>query len=122
MAILPRPMSAALPALVALSLLLPSGGRAQAATDTFGGGTGGVGSHGTSLYQAPSDTTGWGSNASKPETPPAPPPASEAQLPAAEFGAAPIGAGNFRGNAGGAVSAGVGSRSDLDGALPPLGQ
>jgi hypothetical protein len=122
MAILSRALSSALPALVAVLVLLPPSDRARAGTDVFGSGTGGFGSHGTSVYAAPNDASGWGSNATKPLTPPAPPPAA-AELPSAAFGTAPIGTGNFRGNFGGsALNTGVGSRNTLDGTLPPLGQ
>jgi hypothetical protein len=89
-------------------------------TDVFGSGTGGAGSHGTSMSSSSYDTAGWGITTMKPLTPPAPDPAPSVVPNRGDFRSLPgsdyLGANGY----GGPLSAGVGS-SNLGGALQPLG-
>jgi len=89
-------------------------------TDVFGGGTGGLGSHGTSMYSSSYDRSGWGISSMKPLTPSAPEPAASVIPSRGDFGPLPgsdyLGANGY----GGPLSAGVGS-SNLGGSLQPLG-
>ena len=110
--------------LVALLMISPGAPRApyvvKVGTDVFGGGTGGIGSHGTSMYSSSYDTSGWGISTMKPLTPPAPLPAPSVMPNAGNFGPLPgsdyLGANGF----GGPLGAGVGA-GNLGGTLQPLG-
>jgi hypothetical protein len=88
-------------------------------TDVFGGGTGGAGSHGTSMTSSTYDTSGWGISTMKPLTPSAPLPAASVVPSRGDFSTLPgsdyLGANGY----GGPLSAGVGS-SNLGGTLQPL--
>jgi hypothetical protein len=88
-------------------------------TDVFGGGTGGAGSHATSMYSSSYDTAGWGIAGMKPLTPPAPDPALSVIPSRGDFGPLPgsdyLGANGY----GGPLGAGVGS-GNLGGTLQPL--
>ncbi len=89
-------------------------------TDVFGSGTGGLGSHGTSMYSSGYDRSGWGISTMKPLTPPAPEPARSVVPSRGNFGPLPgsdyLGANGY----GGPLGAGVGS-GNLGGSLQPLG-
>jgi hypothetical protein len=104
-------------ALVAVAVMTPT--VVKAGTDVFGSGTGGIGSHGTSMTSSSYDTAGWGITTMKPLTPPAPEPAASVVPNRGDFGPVPgsdyLGANGY----GGPLSAGVGS-SNLGGALQPL--
>jgi len=88
-------------------------------TDVFGSGTGGLGSHGTSVYAGSYDTSGWGITGMKPLTPSAPDPAPSVIPSRGNFGPLPgsdyLGANGY----GGPLAAGVGS-GNLGGTLRPL--
>ncbi|HWE72422.1 MAG TPA: hypothetical protein VG328_04625 [Stellaceae bacterium] len=88
--------------------------------DVFGGGTGGIGSHGTSMYSSSYDTAGWRITTMKPLTPSAPEPAASVVPNRGDFGPLPgsdyLGANGYDGP----LSASDGS-SNLGGALQPLG-
>jgi hypothetical protein len=105
-------------ALVAVAVMTPT--VVKAGTDVFGSGTGGIGSHGTSMTSSSYDTAGWGITTMKPLTPPAPEPAASVVPNRGDFGPVPgsdyLGANGY----GGPLNAGVGS-SNLGGALQPLG-
>jgi hypothetical protein len=89
-------------------------------TDVFGSGTGGAGTHGTSMSVSSYDRSGWGISTMKPLTPPAPEPAASVVPSRGDFGPLPgsdyLGANGY----GGPLGAGVGS-SNLGGTLQPLG-
>lgn len=105
------------PALVAALMAMPT--IAKAGTDVFGSGTGGLGSHGTSVYAGSYDTPGWGITGMKPLTPPAPDPAPSVIPSKGDFGPLPgsdyLGANGY----GSPMGAGVGS-GNLGGTLQPL--
>jgi len=100
-----------------LAIAMP--GIASAGTDVFGGGTGGIGSHATSMYAGSYDTSGWGITGMKPLTPRAPDPAPSVIPNRGNFGPVPgsdyLGANGY----GGPLGAGVGS-GNLGGSLQPL--
>lgn len=106
-----------LAALVAVAMMTPT--VVEAGTDVFGSGTGGLGSHGTSMYSSSYDTAGWGITTMKPLTPSAPEPAASVVPNRGDFGSLPgsdyLGANGY----GGPLGAGVGS-SNLGGTLQPL--
>jgi hypothetical protein len=111
-------------ALTVLVMLSPGGAPShspiiKAGTDVFGSGTGGIGSHATSVYSSSGDTSGWGITSMKPLTPSAPDPASSVIPSRGDFGPSPgsdyLGANGY----GGPLSAGVGS-GNLGGTLQPL--
>lgn len=106
------------PALVAALIALPTIAKAGG-TDVFGGGTGGIGSHATSMYAGSYDTPGWGITGMKPLTPSAPEPALSVVPNKGNFGALPgsdyLGANGY----GSPMGAGVGS-GNLGGTLQPL--
>jgi hypothetical protein len=109
-----------LTALVMLSPGAPSHSPiVKAGTDVFGGGTGGAGSHASSMYSSSYDTAGWGIAGMKPLTPPAPDPALSVIPSRGDFGPLPgsdyLGANGY----GGPLGAGVGS-GNLGGTLQPL--
>ena len=109
--------------LAALVMLSPGAPHApyvvKIGTDVFGGGTGGAGSHGTSMTSSSYDTAGWGITTMKPLTPSAPLPAPSVMPNAGNFGPLPgsdyLGANGY----GGPLGAGVGS-GNLGGSLQPL--
>jgi len=109
--------------LAALVMLSPGAPHApyvvKVGTDVFGGGTGGIGSHGTSMRSSSYDTAGWGITTMKPLTPSAPLPAASVMPSAGDFGPLPgsdyLGANGY----GGPLGAGVGS-GNLGGTLQPL--
>ncbi len=110
--------------LAALVMLSPGAPHApyivKIGTDVFGGGTGGIGSHGTSMSSSSYDTAGWGITTMKPLTPSAPLPSASVMPSAGDFGPLPgsdyLGANGY----GGPLGAGVGS-GNLGGSLQPLG-
>jgi hypothetical protein len=105
------------PALIAALIAMPT--IAKAGTDVFGGGTGGIGSHATSMYAGSYDTAGWGITGMKPLTPSAPEPALSVVPSKGDFGPLPgsdyLGANGY----GSPLSAGV-SSGNLGGTLQPL--
>jgi hypothetical protein len=107
----------AAPSLLAALIVMPT--IAKAGTDVFGSGTGGLGSHGTSMHSGSYDTAGWGISGMKPLTPSAPDPAPSVIPSRGDFGPLPgsdyLGANGY----GGPLGAGVGS-GNLGGTLQPL--
>jgi hypothetical protein len=103
--------------IIAAAILAPTS--ASAGTDVFGSGTGGIGSHSTSMYSSSYDTAGWGITGMKPLTPRAPDPALSVIPNRGNFGPVPgsdyLGANGY----GGPLGAGVGS-GNLGGTLQPL--
>ena len=79
-----RAVRCALPSIAVLALTI---GPAAAGTDVFGSGTGGAGSHGTSLSSSPYDTSGWGITTMKGYVPSAPEPYVPTQLGNPSYGA-----------------------------------
>ena len=106
-------------ALSLLAALIAMPNIAKAGTDVFGSGSGGLGSHGTSMYSSSYDTAGWGISGMKPLTPSAPDPALSVVPSRGDFGPLPgsdyLGANGY----GGPLGAGVGS-GNLGGTLQPL--
>lgn len=109
--------------LSSLALLALTAGVAAAGTDVFGSGTGGLGSHATSMSISSYDKTGWGISTLKTYTPPAPEPYESTVLPSTSFGANDTGLGALGGNGFGsnALYSGL-SGDDFGGALAPLDQ
>jgi hypothetical protein len=89
-------------------------------TDVFGSGTGGIGSHGTSMSTSPYDRSGWGISSMKPLTPSAPEPAPSVIPSRGDFGPLPgsdyLGANGYGGPLGAGLAGG-----NLGGTLQPLG-
>jgi hypothetical protein len=120
-----RVVSSVAPSVLAVLVMLSSGAPSHSpyviktGTDVFGGGTGGIGSHGTSMHSSSYDTAGWGITTMKPLTPSAPDPAASVVLNRGDFGPLPgsdyLGANGY----GGPLNAGIGS-SNLGGSLQPL--
>jgi hypothetical protein len=131
---LPRNAALAAPTFFAALLLLGSGGPAsspylihvQGSATVFstdgGVGSGGLaGSHATPMVAPYGDITGRGTNADKPLTPPAPPPAGTQLGSVPTFSNDALNGNDIGGNGfgTGALSSGVGS-SDFGGSLPTL--
>lgn len=110
-------------ALSSVALLALTAGAAAAGTDVFGSGTGGLGSHATSVSASSYDKSGWGITTMKGYVPPAPDPYESTTLPSPNFGAGDTGLGTLGGNGFGsnALYSTLGG-DDFGGALPPLDQ
>jgi hypothetical protein len=79
-----RAFRCALPSIAVLAVTI---GPAVAGTDVFGSGTGGLGSHGTSVSASSYDKSGWGITTMKGYVPPAPEPYTPTQLGNPSYGA-----------------------------------
>jgi len=116
-----RALLCALPSIAFIALTI---GPAAAGTDVFGSGTGGIGSHGTSMTSSSYDKSGWGITSLKTYTPPAPEPYEGSELPSENFatpGNTSIGSLGGNGFGSNALYSGL-SGDDFGGALAPLDQ